>query len=398
MEYSYNYMRRDDEKKIYAQFEKNYLKENLEVEILNKGYVLPQKESMDAHNWMGIGGALNQNKEFVRLSGIEGFAENEGFLVFGGGYSFDEADYVDEEVLYMGAFQPHWGHFLLEYITRLWYLEQCTPNIKIAYCGFACEPNSISGNYLQLLELLGIKKEQLIDVRKPTQFKSIIVPQQGYLRGKYYSNEFKKMLSGIKKRVREVSGELTPIENIYFTRTGFVEESANDKERGELEIKVLFEQNNYTAMAPEKLSALEQIYYVSNCKRLVVPVGGASMNALFLSSDAECVFLKKAYLPDTPADLHIISQMNEFKKTIFLDAYYKPFKKLPISYGGGPHLLGLTPEIWAFAEDNGMTMKSPIHYKRALVKNYMWLTYMRFRKSPEIKKIYNLTIGKRKRK
>lgn len=117
--YNFEYFKDTKDREQFVRMQKNYKREEpLKVITLNNAVVLPRKEAVeqqDSSAWMGIGGVLDEKGEFVRLSGIEGFRENEGKLVFGGSYAYEgNPMYKDEEVLYMGAFQPHWGHFLLE--------------------------------------------------------------------------------------------------------------------------------------------------------------------------------------------------------------------------------------------------------------------------------------------
>lgn len=371
--YVYKYMKSSDEIEIYKQMERDYYNPDIKVIDVMNGVILPQRKSSNPHHWMGDGGVVNEKGHFVGLSGILGFGENEGDFVFGGLYEFEELVSINENVLYMGAFQPHWGHFLLEYMTRLWYWIKYSPNVKIAYCGFACEPNSISGNFLEILNLLGIEKNRLIDIRKPTRFSKIIVPEQSYLRGKYFSDEYKLIINTLKNNaLNKVSCKMH--NKLYFTRIDFVKDFVNGKERGESAIVKLFKKNGYTIFSPEKLSAAEQICYIGHCKKIVVPIGGASMNLIFAQPDCEVILLKKAYLPDIPADMHIISCINHVCKVTFLDAYFKPYNNLPYSYGGGPHMLGITKEIKEFVKDNSMLSISEGERIKENLSNFLWLS------------------------
>lgn len=372
--YEYKYMKSPDEVAIYKKMERDYLKTDITVTEVEGGVILPQKMSPNMHHWMGDGGVIDERGEFVNLSGILGFGENEGDFVFGGAYEYDLAERLEEDVLYMGAFQPHWGHFLLEYVTRLWYWIKYKPNIRIAYCGFSCEPDSMGGNFLEILTLLGIEKERLIDIRKPTKFTKVIVPEQSYLRGKYFSPEYKLIVETLTQNACRVFSQKV-YDKVYFTRTDFMKTAANrSKERGEQSIRKLFEQNDFKILSPEKLSATEQIYYVSHCKKIVVPIGGASMNLVFAAPGCEVILIKKAYLPDTPADMHIVSCVNQAFKVVFLDSYFKPYKNLPYGYGDGPHMLGITSCIRDYIKDNNMNSIAIGIYVRDNVINFLWLS------------------------
>ena len=370
--YEYKYIRKIDERNKYKQLENVVLRGNITYEIVDNGVILPQRDSNNIHHWMGDGGVIDSSGNFIKNSGILGFAENEGDYVFGGKYNCDINQTFSETVLYMGPFKPHWGHFLLEFITRLWYWIKYNPNIRVAYCGFACEQNSLSGNYLQLLNLLGIKKEQLIDVREPIRFSKIIIPEQSFLRDKYYSYEYKMIIDKLKQEAH-CSGDL--VGDVYFSRVEFIRNSEYEvKERGEESIVKQFRANRFDIVAPEKLSAVEQIRLMSSAKRIAVPIGGASMNLVFASSGCEVILLKKAYLMEMPNDMHMIANLVNASKVTFLDIYYKPYDFLPRTYGGGPHMLGVTREVKQYLDDNNMREIYDISMSIRKVHNFFWLT------------------------
>ena len=371
--YNYDYIRKKFEIDSLKRLNRNYKrKEPLCVEIIKDAIILPQKSTYNttlSYTWMGVGGILNKEGEFIELSGIPGFGENEGKMVFGGKYNYDKIDeFLDEEILYMGPFQPHWGHFLLEYCTRLWYYIKFQPDIRIAYCGFNCEPDSIRDNFLDFLELLGIHKEQLIDIRKVTKIRKVIIPEQAFLRDKYFTDEYRMLIDYAYKNIGELN--LVPYNKVYFTRVGY----ANARERGEKEIRDIFEKNGYACLAPENLSVAEQMFYVRNCKEFVVIPGGSSMNGVFASNNTKRIYIKKAYLPELPGDVFQIDQITQASQSIFIDCYFKPYSWLPIAYGYGPHFMGVTRELKSFLRIYKIKQFNQLGCYIAIVKNWMWLT------------------------
>lgn len=372
-EYNFEYIRKEYERDCLKRLHKDYKrKEPLQVQIIENGVILPRKDTSKtdfSYVWMGLGGVLDCKDNFIDLSGIQGFGENAGRMVFGGKYQYNKPEEIfDEEILYMGAYQPHWGHFLLEYCTRLWYYIKYKPNVRIAYCGFFCAPNDISGNYMEFLSLLGIKKEQLIDIRKPTRARKIIVPEQAFLRDKYITDEYRMIIDFAYQNTDTAC--LLPHEKIYFTRVNY----ANTKEHGEKEIRDIFEKNGYICLAPEELSVKEQIFYIRNCKEFVVFPGGASMNGVFAANGTKRIYLKKAYLPELPGDVFQIDQLTQAEKVTFVDCYFKPYKIFPTGYGEGPHFLGVTKELKKYLKQNNMKELQSKFYFITLICNWLWLT------------------------
>lgn len=375
MKYNYNYIRKKEDADNWAHLEKDYMKQSLQVIHVENGTILSRKESNGSTVWMGLGGVLTSDNKFVEISGILNPAKVNGELAFGGSYEYSEpVEVIDEEVLYMGPFQPHWGHFLLEYCTRLWYWIKNKPNIRIVYCGFYCKPGEIGGNFMEFLSYLDIKKEQLLDIRKPTKFKKIIVPEQSFLRNRYVTKEYKELIDYARRNALK-DLDLPIYDKIYFTRTLF--KNALNKERGEEEIRDILESNGYKCFAPENLSAKEQMYYVYNCKEFVAIVGGASMNAVFADDNTRRIYIKKAFEPIVGGDLYQLDEVTNASEATFIDCYYKPYKDLPQSYGGGPHLLGVTGELRRYLKDHKMKRGNLLLQRIALVKNFIWLTRLR---------------------
>ena len=61
----------------------------------------------------GKGGVLDEKGNYIPESGIPGRVE--------GTYPLENVEYRDEKVVYCGYLVNHWGHFLIEGVTRLWY-------------------------------------------------------------------------------------------------------------------------------------------------------------------------------------------------------------------------------------------------------------------------------------
>ena len=88
--YDYKYVRSDYERECLKRLHKDYMRKTpLQVEIIENGIILPNKSTVGtkfSSTWMGMGGVVNNEGNFVELSGIPEFGENEGVLAFGGKY------------------------------------------------------------------------------------------------------------------------------------------------------------------------------------------------------------------------------------------------------------------------------------------------------------------------
>lgn len=350
MKYKQLYMKKK-RKKLYNDFSNNnyLLNKRLNVCKVDNGIILPTIE--DSNKLWGIGGVLNSDGEFVEES-------SSGYL-FGGKYEFDEkfVDYIDEEVVFFGPFIKHWGHFICDEISRLWYMLDNPKKYRIAYCGFSFYygPSYIAGNYLELLELLGIESSQLINIQKPTRFKKIIIPDFSFAAGKFYTKEFLAIVDKITSNVN-VNIDNCP-ENVYFSRLSFG--SSSDKELGEEKIVRLLKEKKYTVLSPEKLTFKEQIYYLNHCKNICMISGSISHNIMFSRTKNQVIILNKT---DMTNNYQMVIDHIASSNIIYVDVYKKIF---PVLFGMGPFLMYVSKYLKKWLNIKG-------HKGSIKIKDYVW--------------------------
>lgn len=384
--YNLNYM---DEiiKDDYIEYsEKSYKSDKkLNVEEIPNAIVLPADLDAEKNNTLwGNGGVVNQNKEYIESSAQ--IAENMCNRVYGN-YDFDKYDEIDEEVIYMNYFLPHWGHFLIDIVNRLWYAKKCDK--KIVYT--ALEKHKIEGNFLEFLNLLGIEEERLIRITKPTKFKKVIIPESSIYPGKYYTKEFVEIFDAVKSKV-EIDTKMKD-KKIYFSRKNIQHELR--KEVGEKDIEKFFKNNNYDIVCPETLSLTKQIQIIKSAKEMVAFSGTLPHNMLFAENGANIIIINKT--PRANAHQFLIDDMRELNVT-YIDCHISLF---PVFYGPGPFVMTINDNLKRFAKDNNYylkvndkinKLKNKIKIVWYLVKYYR--TYITFPKdgkvtSEYITKIYN---------
>ncbi len=343
------------QQKLYNKYaNKSYLaKKKLSTYEVVNGIVLPAKkdERMDAKLW-AIGGVIDESGNFIEES-------SSGYL-FGGNYEYNEnfVDISEEEVVFMGPFIKHWGHFICDQISRLWYVIDDPSKYKIAYCGWNWNQglSDISGNYLELFELLGIKREQLINVQKPTKFKKIIIPEFSFIPQKYYTKEFLDMIKKIVNN-NKINISNCP-KNVYFTRILFG--NSSNKERGELQIVEYLKKKNFAIVSPEKLSLKEQIFYLNHCENICMISGSISHNLMFSTSNNHMIILNKT---DMINGYQMIIDHITKSNIIYIDVYRKILKVL---FGMGPFLMSVNH----YLQDWGG--KISIEKKNSNLQDYIW--------------------------
>ena len=121
-------------------------------------------------------GVFDNNFKFVKSS--RQMRKNNGQFV--PKFNRDNIPYIDEDVVFVGNVFPQFGHFLLEHMNRAYAaLDKNYKKMKFVLINNK-DINPIPEYMLVLLELLGIKRENIIILNKTTQFKNVYVPDQGF--------------------------------------------------------------------------------------------------------------------------------------------------------------------------------------------------------------------------
>lgn len=342
--------------------------ESLQIEEYPGGLILPRKETASGPMW-GLGGVCDATNQFVESSFYDG-----GWATHGGGYPWEDETYVDEDVVYVGMFYLHWGHFLIDLTNRYWalpVLQKRNAKIKIAYLGEE-EPGE---NHIRFFELLGIQKEQLCHIQKPTRFRKVYVPQQGFKSCSWYTDEYIQMLDGMVENALtsgRVFLEFEKADKVYFSRRSF--SKAVGSEFGEEYFQTVFEQNGFTVLAPEALSLDQQIYIWNHAREIVCMNGTIPLNVLFCCNpNLKLTILNKTSIfHENPM---ILLKMRGVAAR-FVDIYREPLKGYPKSLGSGPFLLWPTENFSQYCDENllrvGISPTEEKKYFRKQTLRYYW--------------------------
>lgn len=174
--------------------------------------ILPLREEGRGPYRFGLGGVVDENGDAVALSAIE--------TRVGAGYPFENSTYRDEKVVYCGYLINHWGHFLAESVSRLWFALESKEEVdKYVFYLQENEQREIKGNFREFLELIGIwDKTEFINT--PTTYREVIVPQNAFLLMGYSSAQFREIFDTVAQRI-QIQPDWKPLDKIFFTRSQF---------------------------------------------------------------------------------------------------------------------------------------------------------------------------------
>ncbi|MBR1600396.1 MAG: glycosyltransferase family 61 protein [Alphaproteobacteria bacterium] len=316
-----------------------YLQKTLSIRSYKNAYILPCKFNGFGPNTWAKGGVLDEEKNYI-VSSCQ-------LREMDGKYEFQEYDTIEEPVLYFGLFFEHWGHFLLEYISRLWAVIKYPDkfkDIKIAYLPMR-ENDKIRGTFQEFLYLCGIKQEQLIAITHPMQCKEILIPDSSSFNpSATYTDEYKIIINTVVDKAKNTNMDMKIFDNIYLSHNSL--NNYYSRDIGEDNIEKLFESNGFQIINPEKMTLVEQIKIINSAKKIVSPLGTLSHNFLFANSTSQLTIIGK-YLGYSNYQMFVDSVIS--RKPIYVDCSASIF---PFKDGAGPFLYLYNRNLKLYAEDN----------------------------------------------
>ena len=332
------------------------MKKELETMEVPNALILPDKN--------GLGGVVDDQGEFVWKSAFR----HDDLTLWGGKYAVldDEIEEIPEAVIYIGQMQKHWGNFLFDCMARIWYVLKEKREYRLAYCGVRLDENALSDpstGYCDFIKLLGINPERLIDVRKPTKFYKVIIPELSLFPGTFYTDEFITVFDRAIETVNE-SVHINHYDKIYLTRR----QMDACKELGEKEIEQIFKQNGFQIIAPEKLPIAEQIFLFNHCQTMASIEGTASHNILFAKPGTEQIILRKQnYINTRQTFFNRVRNVSPH----YVDVFYEPFRGFPLSHDAGPFWIGVTASMKKWMDEQGYQLsgKEKINVIKAKMQN-----------------------------
>lgn len=353
IEFNYLY---EFNKSRYERAYSNELKEKtLTTYNIKNAIILPARQ--DNCSLFGLGGVINEEKQYIKESGIISkgryiYNDIEAETnVFGGLYQYNQKDLINikKKVVYLGYISNHWGHFLVDFSTRLWYfLKNDDKNLEYVYVIKENAKFELINNIKRFFSLLGLDINRIHFINKPTKFDDVIVPEPSYITNKYYSQEFLEIFDRVAESVQ--IDNTKKYEGCYLTRSNWYK--SKNTEIGEDVLIQLFKENGYKIVSPEKLTLDEQIRYIRQSKIVAGITGTITHNMLFAQNNQKLVIFNKTYnFNSMQKDINIIRKLD----ITYVDSY---ISILPVPLGNGPFNIIYNENMEKYIKDNKLDKKS----------------------------------------
>jgi len=312
----------------------------LKVEFVKNGIIHPNEWTDDMVKEINnFGGVTDENLNVIELSkpkheqGDGDFPISEWYIGPNPNNNFNNIEYINEDIVYIGPIKKSISHFYLETFCRCWFfLNEGNLNYKIAYTVQKGEEPKWNLVY-EFLEGIGIKRENLIEIKNPTKFKTVIVPEQACELQKSYHPLYKALFDKLKEGVEPLS-----YKKVYFSKK-YVGKVWFNRSLNYYLLDKIFKNKGYKIMYPEKMSIKETIAALKGCEEFAAQSGSNAHNALFVSDNSKViVFNRSAHVHPHQTMIDKMRNLN----TTYIDIFYP---NLPVSWDLGPFGLFLTPQL-----------------------------------------------------
>lgn len=209
------------------------------------------------------------------------------------GYSPSKTVYRDETVVFGGVLIDHFGHNLVDCLSRMWYFAKNTDTpYKFVFLMMTNHKKYVK----DFFQLAGLDEDRYEIITEATQFRRVIIPDQAVFSISSTAHPdwllfFDKIKENIRKTLPAPNAD-----KLYLTRTQLPEEKVF--ETNERYFERFFSERGYVCVAPEKLSLAEQINLIMNASSIVTTMGTLSHMMLFANQNANCTILLR-----TPSEI-----------------------------------------------------------------------------------------------
>lgn len=274
------------------------------------------------------GGVLTKEKQHCLLS----VQKKSGYLNIGPNQQFEVKAKKSGFYLYGGMLQnEHFGHFLIESLTRLWPI----PNISgIDGIAFILRSNNIKvARFVYDFFSLLLPNSSILIVKEVTEFERLCVPEQICIETQgvlINHSAFESLFLDFKNKISAHSaGQVYP-KKIFVSRSrltgnegGILLESHLDN---------LLRDEGYYIMHPQELSIQEQLSFYLNAEKIIFSDGSAYHLYVLVSSKRQDIFVIWRRKKPFDFDNQLFTFIGKFSKgKPALSGYFTPKNENHIS-------------------------------------------------------------------
>ena len=294
-----------------------------DFDIYDDAIILPEKILRGVDGEIRkAGGVCDKYFNFLAGYSSSGNPNDKYGLEFNYSYKVNELDKSSETVIFSGFLINHFGHFMQDSLSRMWYAaKDKDKRYKIAVLLYgndtAWKDWSLDGSFQeQMLELLGIEKERLLIIKNPTQFSSVVVPKQSvFWRGRRYNTDLIKVV--YEKAKQSISPKNH--KKIYLSRTAWKTPVINESYFEEF-----FSAKGFKVIHPEELTLKEQIACIAGADEIACTYGTLTHLAIFANPGTKLIGLFRNHALTELARQQVTDHANQID-SVYIDTAFNIF-------------------------------------------------------------------------
>lgn len=254
-----------------------------------------------------------------------------------------DTPYIDADVIYFGNVYPQFGHFMLEHMNRAWGLLRSDGVGRKVVLINDKHVNPVPEYMYRFIELMGVKRSDIIILNETTRFRSVAVPSQSFEIDQWASTVFSKAFEHIAQNVTSDQKH----DKIYVSRDSL----GALHTYGERSVQRIFEKNGFKIIRPETLPLEKQIALMKNCKVLAGCAGTALHMAVFMPRGGTVIQIKRNSIDkDSGPTQQLIHRLKDLHG-VFIAGSIEPEKTDHST--GAPQIIGVTKYMRQFFDENG---------------------------------------------
>lgn len=195
--------------------------------------------------------------------------------------SVTPGEQCDTDVVYLGYLFGHFGHALLESLSRVWALGHFGPDVPVVFHEYTASPHRDRCPVwlLALLDAFTIPRGRVLSVMTPTQFRTIHIPDATVDLGHWISAMAGEPYRAVADRLLRGDSPAPSSQPVYLSRTHL---SAHQRLIvGERALEAALHEHGVRIVYPETISIAEQISLWNSHTDFIMCEGTAAHAVLF---------------------------------------------------------------------------------------------------------------------
>lgn len=214
----------------------------------------------------------------------------------------------NESVIYLGHMVKHYGHFLVDCVTRFWTVMN-SPHLKDKkyVISSEIEYENLPDFEKDFFNALNLNNNNTIFLyKKNVEYQEVYLPEKSYLYNKYITKEYKETFRFVADKLkRDTYLEGTHPKKLYLSRLSFSKYGIKTSEKkptryeyGEYAVCEQFKKNGFTVLYPEEMSLAEKVEAFQGAEIIVAQWGSTAHNILWAADGIKLIVLNRYRAPN----------------------------------------------------------------------------------------------------